>query len=285
MTSLTPGLVQSALELMHLLQRQPLSVAELLDGLKRIGNMATPDALKLAQTLNWLFISSEGVLQATPSGERIIAIPRYELALRQVVLDFVDLVRPDWLQNASSGRARVLSFAGIGVAQTLIEAGVAGGTDDGVVSFWDALAARARGQKDDRMLAIGRAGERLSLIYEERRTGRPARWIALDSNEDGYDILSVDAKGSRMPLTIEVKTSTIGLSGFIHLTRPEWLQAVDSPAHVFHLWNLKPNSQSELATVSTDEMASHIPTDVGYGLWRQVQIPFRAFSKRFIAGL
>lgn len=281
MKALTPGLAQSALELMRLLQRQSLGITELLAGLKRIGNMATADALDLAQTLNWLSLTTDGVLRATPAGERVVAITRYDLALRQIMLDFVDFVRPDWLQNATYGRARVLSFAGIGVAQTLVEAGVASGIDDSVVGFWDALAARARGQKDDRMLAIGRTGERLSLAYEERRTGTPARWIALDSNQDGYDILSIAAEGSHMPLTIEVKTSTIGLSGLIHLTRPEWLHALDSSAHVFHLWHLQTKDSPQLAIVSPSEMASHIPVDVGTGLWREVQIPFRTFSGRF----
>lgn len=283
MKALSPGLAQSALELMRLLQRQSLSTVELLAGLKRIGNIATADALDLAQTLNWLSLTTDGVLQATMAGERIVAITRYDLALRQIMLDFVDFVRPDWLQNATYGRARVLSFAGIGVAQTLVEAGVASGIDDGVVGFWDALAARARGQKDDRMLAIGRAGERLSLVYEERRTGKPARWIALDSNQDGYDILSIAGEDSRTPLTIEVKTSTVGLSGLIHLTRPEWLHALDSSAHVFHLWHLQTKASPQLAIISPDEMEGHVPLDVGTGLWREVRIPFRAFSDRFIA--
>lgn len=282
MTTLTPGLAQSALELMRLLQRQPLSSVELLAGLKRIGTMSTADALDLAQTLNWLSVTTKGVLVATPAGAHVVAITRYDLALRQIILDFVDSARPSWLQNAIYGRARVLSFAGIGVAQTLVEAGTASGIDDDVVKFWDALATRARGQKDDRMLAIGRSGERLSLAYEERRTRTPARWIALDSNEDGYDILSVETEHSRLPLTIEVKTSTAGHSGILYITRSEWLHALDSPAHVFHLWCLHTKHSPQLAIVTPDEMANHIPNDAGAGHWREVQVPFRAFSDCFV---
>ena len=91
MKALSPGLAQSALELMRLLQRQSLSTVELLAGLKRIGNIATADALDLAQTLNWLSLTTDGLLQATMAGERIVAITRYDLALRQIMLDFVDM--------------------------------------------------------------------------------------------------------------------------------------------------------------------------------------------------
>lgn len=281
MTALTPGLAQSAIELLRLLERRRLSTDDLLAGLRRISGIATNEALQLAQALNWLSVGADGVLTATAGGGRVAGIGSYELALRQVLLDFAELIRPEWIQNASHGRTRVLAFAGIGVAQTLIEAGVAGGTDDSVVEFWDALAARARGQRDFRLLSIGRSGERLTIAYEERRTGTVARWVALDSNDDGYDVLSVTAKGLHDPLTIEVKTSTIGMSGSIYITRREWSQAIDSPAHVFHLWDVKDAGAPRLAVVTTDEVERHISIDSGFGSWSETRVPFSAFRDKF----
>ena len=127
--------------------------------------------------------------------------------------DYIDVVLPPWVQNASFGRARVLSFAGSEIAQVFVEAGLAHGTDDGVVAFWDELAARARGQKSGRLTAIGRHGERLSLAYEENRTGQKPEWVAIENNADGYDVLSVVGSDNLRQLSIEVKTSTMGLAG------------------------------------------------------------------------
>ena len=78
------------------------------------------------------------------------------------LFDYIDAARPPWIQNASFGRSRVLSFAGSTIAQVFVEANLAHGTDDDVVAFWDALTARARGQKNDRLTEIGRQGERLT---------------------------------------------------------------------------------------------------------------------------
>jgi hypothetical protein len=281
MTILSPGLAQSALDLLRLLQRRPLTAPELLAGLKRVGGMPSADALSLSQSLNWLEVDQTGVLRATPSGERVCCLSDYGLALRQVVLDYADIIAPDWLQNASYGRSRVLAFSGPEVAQVLVEAGVATGVSDDVVAFWDALSSLARGQRDDRMLAIGRRGERLTLSHEKARTGSLPRWVALDSNQDGYDVLSVRDRDDPAHLTIEVKTSTGGGAGGLHLTRNEWDQALDSPVHAFHLWHLKVASAARLAIVTVEEMAKHVPTDAGAGVWREVHVPFAAFSDFF----
>jgi hypothetical protein len=89
------------------------------------------------------------------------------------------------IQNASFGRKKVIAFAGTQIGQVFVEASLADGDDDGVVAFWDAMAVMARGQKNDRLTAVGRQGERLTLAYEKMRTGREPKWIAIDNNEDG----------------------------------------------------------------------------------------------------
>lgn len=146
---------------------------------------------------------------------------RYEAQLRQALLDYIDIEHPSWVQNASFGRSRVISFAGSQIAQVFAEAGLADGTSEAVVAFWDALAARARGQRDDRLTQIGRLGERLTIDYEAQRTGRRPSWIAIDNNADRYDVLSIVGPANPRQLTIEVKTSTQGTVGFAMLTRNE----------------------------------------------------------------
>lgn len=164
-----------------------------------------------------------------------------------------------------------------------VEAGLAHGTDESVVAFWDELAARARGQKSGRLIAIGRHGERLSLAYEENRTGKKPEWVAIENNADGYDVLSVVGSENLRQLSIEVKTSTLGLAGSFHLTRNEWERALEGANHVFHLWDVRANMTPRLAVVDPQEMQAHVPTDLGSGTWESVAIPFATFGPRFAA--
>ena len=278
---LSPGLAQAGIALLDLLQRRPLSAPELLSGLPKVGGMSSASALSLAEALAWLDINEMGQLQASAAGLQVHGADGYEAALRSILLHYVDTQNPDWLQNAPYGRSRVLNFCPVGVRQVFVEAGLAGALDgDEVVNFWDFLAAIARGLQKDQLVAIGREGERLTMIYEETRTGAKPRWVAIDSNQDGYDVLSVRAADDRAFLSIEVKASRGRTSGTLHLTRHEWEIALDRPAHLFHLWDLS-CTPPKLAAVGMDDMAAHIPTDAGAGGWESVEVPFKAFERLF----
>ena len=91
----------------------------------------------------------------TPAGSRLSCLTKYEAALRQALLDYVDVERPAWIQNAIFGRRKIIAFCGTEIGQVFVEAGLSHGTEGEVVAFWDAIAARARGQKTDKLLAIG----------------------------------------------------------------------------------------------------------------------------------
>lgn len=277
---LSPGLAQAGIALLDLLSRHPLSAPELLSGLYKVGGMPSTSALSLAKALAWLDISETGQLLVSAAGLKVQNANGYEATLRCILLHYVETQNPDWLQNAVYGRSRVLNFCPIGIRQVFVEAGLAGTPSDDVVDFWDCLAGIARGLQRDHLLAIGREGERMSLIHEEARTGIKPRWVAVDSNQDGYDILSVRAADDRTFVSIEVKSSRGGISGTLHLTRHEWEIALDRPLHLFHLWDLS-CAPPRLATVGMDEMAAHIPTDVGAGGWKSVEVPFKAFESNF----
>lgn len=266
------------LELMH---RRPLNTSDLLASHPKIGGLPTSEALALAQALKWLHIKTgQVILAVSPSGVKIVDSDCYETALRRIVLDLAELQTPDWLQNATYGRSRVLCFCPPGVRQVLVEAGVAGEPTADVVEFWDGLASFARGLQKDQLLAIGREGEQLTLSYEARRTGKKPRWVAVDSNQDGYDVLSIMASDDSALLSIEVKASRSGLKGNLYLTRHEWDIALERPAHVFHLWDLA-SQPARLATVGMEQMAGHLPQDGGAGGWELVEIPFNAFQDLF----
>jgi len=242
--------------------------------------MSSSSALSLAEALAWLDINKTGQLQASAAGLEVHGSDGYEAALRCILLHYVETQNPDWLQNAVYGRSRILNFCPVGVGQVFVEAGLTGAPYADVVEFWDLLASIARGLQKDHLLAIGREGERLTLIHEEARTGAKPFWVAVDSNQDGYDVLSVKAANDRAFLSIEVKASRGGTSGSLHLTRHEWMVALHRPIHLFHLWDLSCASP-RLATVGMDEMAAHVPTDAGAGGWESVEVPFKAFESLF----
>lgn len=278
--ALSPGLAQAGIALLDLLQRRPLSATDLLAGLPKVGGMSSASALSLAEALAWLDTNETGQLQASAAGLQVNGADGYESALRCILLHYVDTQNPDWLQNATYGRSRVLNFCPVGIHQVFVEAGLAGALEQDVVDFWDWLAAIARGLQKDHLVAIGREGERLTMTHEEARTGAQPRWVAVDSNQDGYDVLSINGPDDRAFLSIEVKASRAGLSGFLHLTRHEWETALDRPSHLFHLWDLS-CAPPKLATVEMAAMAAHIPIDAGAGGWESVEVPFIVFESLF----
>ncbi len=283
MIAFSPGIVQGCFDLLGIASRNALSFPEISSSFARLGGLPSGQVIGTAQSLKWLSASEAGIATITPIGARLITLSGYETMLRQALLDFIDAERPAWVQNAIYGRMKVIAFSGTEIAQVFIEAGLAHGDDDATVLFWDVMAAMARGQRNDRLTTIGRQGERLTIVHEESRTGRKPKWVAIDNNEDGYDVLSIVDAGDLRSLSIEVKTSTIGMAGSCYLSRNEWERAQDTDNHVFHLWNIHSNRNPDLAVISPPEMEAHIPSDAGSGSWKSVEIPFVAFRTHFTA--
>jgi len=276
---LSPGLLVGAFDLLRLAELTPLTLRTVPSAFSKLGGMPVKDVLATAQELNWIEATSSGTVVLTLSGARIYALPDHRTRTRAAILDYIDIVRPAWLQSALSGRSRVLHFAGSTIAQVFDEAGLVVGTDPDTVAFWDALAARARGLKDDRLTAIGRIGERATIEYEKERTGSDPQWVALENNADGYDVLSIVAADDPQLLSIEVKATTSTGDGILYLTRNEWERAHDAPNHVFHLWRVQDNRAVHPPTVvSVAQMTEQIPNDQGEGEWQDVMIPFAAFA-------
>lgn len=279
MIAFSPGVMQGCFDLLELVDRSRLTFVEVTAYFARLGQMPSGTVVETSQTLRWVNIADDGYAKLTPTGIRVLGLVGYEPRLRQALLDYVDVTHPPWLQNATFGRAKVLDFANNEIGQVFIEAGLADGTDDEVVEFWDLLSARAHGQKNTGMCRTGRKGERLTLAYEEQRTGRPARWVSIDNNEDGYDVLSIVGNGDQTRLCIEVKTTTAGLHGNFHVTANEWDRAGSSEAHAFHLWDIQRTPR--LVVLSGRDIEPHISQNRGSGRWETVEIPFSAFAEQF----
>lgn len=278
---LSPGIAYGCFELLDLIEASPMPL-ENARGLGKLGVIAAPRVTNCALALGWVEVNYDGNVIATARGQSVRALPMTEQRLRRALLDIVEAVNPPWAQNSRFGRRRFLQYAPVEIVQVCDEAGLADGADDDSVAFWDTLAARARGLRDVQLNEIGREGERLTLMYEASRTKRQPKWVALDSNEDGYDILSQIAIEDSSLLCIEVKASRQGLHGSFFLTRHEWETAQSLRNFCMHLWDVS-KSAPELAALTIDDLQNHLPADCGSGSWDVVKVPFAAFSKRFEA--
>ena len=180
---------------------------------------------------------------------------------------------PFWARLAPAGRSHVLQAIGVNGTQCLRAAGLLD-TGARATEWWDALAATTRSERDARLLAQGRDGERLSLAFEADRLQREhiqrePVWVAIDDNTVGYDILSYAVHdGREINRLIEVKTTTANPPRLI-LSRNEWKTASQyGSAFQFHLWNLKTKS---LTIYSVEQVGAHIPTDNGFGKWAPIK--------------
>jgi len=196
--------------------------------------------------------------------------------LRQVIASFIERNSPWWLRLAPYGRNRVRRALSTNEDQCLEAAGLfATDLAQDVIQWWDRLAQIVRAGQDAAKLSRGRIGERLTITYETERLSRLGisarpRWIALDDNSAGYDVLSFDL-GPVEPVAklIEVKSCS-GAFGEIYLTRTEWDTAMErAPNYRFHIWLLP---EKNLIELTPGDLEKHIPHDRGNGRWESIRI-------------
>ncbi len=281
MIMLSPGVAYGCFNLLRIVAEHRIPLARLSSEVPRFETLRTEDLLNVCQSLNWIRADDAGEAVLTPAGDCIITLGSERQRLRQAVIQYVQIERPDWLQLAINGRSRCMKFGPPGIIQTISEAYLAEGYDADVIAFWDMLAAIARGQRSAALNTIGRRGEQLSLEFEKQRTGREPAWISIESNSDGYDILSVVSAADCARMQIEVKASTSGVRGMAHLTRNEWDQTELMPHHTLHFWDLRDEIRPKLAIVPRADIAAHVPDDGLLGRWTECEVPFSAFEKLF----
>ena len=203
--------------------------------------------------------------------------------LRQTLFRLAVRLQPFWAKMSFLGRDRVRAVLSDGSTQCLRYAGLLGPIDESVRQWWDELAAHFRAEQSQKLLEIGRRGEQLSFQLETETLQRlgisevPV-WISIEDNTAGYDILSHrrTETGGLSKLFIEAKATTTTEYAFI-LTRHEWDVAAGVGNNFrFHFWYL-PATAVWIATV--EEVAIHIPTDHGSGLWDTVRLDLR--NRRF----
>lgn len=275
--TLSVGVLYDAVDFLKLVRESSLTKNEFKNSFPTVRVASGQQVLDLAQRVNWIRLSEDGVLELTNSGIVIEACKSPIETLRMQLKDFVFSVRPPWASLIPKGRTETLKYLDSDVAQCFREAGLLSSIDDNVIQWWDTLAKVARGREIDTSVHLGRAGERLSLAFELERTNSTPAWQSVESNLAGYDLLSRVSQTDSSRLRIEVKASGNTVSyATLHLSRNEWNVACSEGNHVFHLWLLDPSPQ--LRILEQEEIGCHVPRDVGEGEWESVEIPFTVFS-------
>ena len=276
---LTPGAAYACIDFLAEVSEQNLSTSELKN--LRFSSASTQIVLDNVSALGWIIEEPNGRVSIAHRGQQCLRLNRATEQLRFLLADYFVFRRDPWLQLARRGRIHVLLQAPPEIAQLLYEAELAEGEQDDVVRFWDNLAERIRGETDSNRTEIGRTGEKLSMAYETKRTGKKPRWVALDSDEFRYDLLSQASEEDFAPTKIECKCSERTLNeASLYLTRHEWETADSSERYYFHLWNTA-SSKPRLAILSVEDLRRHVPENKNSGSWETVQVPFIVFEPLF----
>lgn len=150
-----------------------------------------------------------------------------------------------------------------------------------VVIWWDTLSGQMRRENDRKRMERAREAERLTFDHEITRLNAlgislSPKWVAIDDNTAGYDILSFDpSEPSPRNRLIEVK-STIASPLRFYVTRNEWEQALKfGDAYHFHIWDLAP-TPPRLFQRTAAQIKPHIPEDQANGKWATAEIPVGA---------
>ncbi|MGH7840943.1 MAG: DUF3883 domain-containing protein [Candidatus Binataceae bacterium] len=185
--------------------------------------------------------------------------------------------RPLWGRIITLGRRKFVQKLSRDEVQCFRSAGLLEDPPtNGIVTWWDRVAAAVRLRADQEKMIRARDAEQMSLAHETRRLAelginiRPV-WMSIEDNTAGYDIQSYDV-GVEGPVArlIEVK-STIASPLRFRLTRHEWETAKKyGPAYFFHVWDLQ---GPRLHEKTVADILPHVPTDNERGRWENAEIP------------
>lgn len=201
----------------------------------------------------------------------------YRDCIRRILLAY----QPSWTRTMLQGRSRFYATLERDEQSLFRQAGILDNPpDDGFVDWWDTLAGEMRLIKAAEMMVRGRAAERLTMIHEAERLQRQGidaqpKWIGLDDNTKGYDVLSYELSGGTLiNRMIEVKSTIASPIRFI-VTRNEWEQANRSgPAYSFYIWDMQ-KAPPILHIRSVEQVRPHIPSDNEKGRWQNAEVPLR----------
>ena len=178
------------------------------------GNIDPNDVISFSQNCGWISIDQSRKYTLTKTGTTILQLSSGGLnvpkpLLRGMLYDYAVNCRPAWVNLTPRGRDEALIMMSDNEKQCCGYAGLMDSTmDDAAIIWWDKVSMSVRSEVDADKLKKGREGEHLTIEYETIRTNQKPEWISIESNADGYDVLSRVSKDNSRRLRIEVKASS-----------------------------------------------------------------------------
>jgi hypothetical protein len=270
------GILYSVQEFLKFADGLAISVEEFAkDG--RFVISRTDDILRVAQDCNWIRATIEGTIVVSDRGRAIVDVSESSQKLRTQIEDLISTYQPPWSAKMRHGRAETVPAMPPDVLQCFRESGLMDPWLPDVVKWWDSAAQMSRLRRSERLSQTGRLAEQLTCEYESNRTQRNPEWICLDSNFEGYDVLSQLSEYDTGKLLIEVKGSERRpKEADFSFTRNEYRTAKKSDHYVVHLWFI--GEPKMLYVVPFQEVYKHLPMDSGDGLWEITRMPFSSFA-------
>ena len=215
-------------------------------------------------------------------GQTLVNTKEFSERAKIILSDYICYVTPAWARRIPYGRQEAFIFMTKDEQACFYEAGLMDeNPGNTVIGWWDQISSFLRRIEEDRKIEIGRKGEQLTILYEQKRTGRDPQWISLDSNLSGYDVISQQTQDDPSALLIEVKSSekSIATADFF-VSVNEWHTASNTEKYKFYLWCFY-GGKKQLAIIQPRQLFQYIPTNNKSGKWQMVRIPFASFSEAF----
>ncbi|MEX0806973.1 MAG: DUF3883 domain-containing protein [Candidatus Binatia bacterium] len=278
MPELGPDLCYSCQELLTLVSEGDLELAYFKG--RSVRSVSTEVVLATCQECNWIAFDKRGRITLTETGREIGGRLSEEKNAEALQLQIVSMVRTyNWVWTAALPRGREDAFRRMpeDAKQCFRECNAMDRRwPKELIKLWDNFSKDQRRVQADENLEVGRRAEELSFEFERRRIGKRPEWRSLESESDGYDILSRQSRGSNDRLRIEVKgTSAAASSAEFSITRHQWETAKVSGDYVFHLWAL--GRKNILSIVTAAAIEPHVPTDRSKGKWQTFRVKFGLF--------
>jgi hypothetical protein len=271
------GVLYSCQTLLEVVEAGGVDSGNFAASFAKIGVADAKLVLATAQMCRWLHISEEGTLHLTERGQHLRTLATIENCLREQLLDVLMAAPPAWARRMIQGRFEALQAMPDDARQCFEDCGLTKGTDDETIDWWDRATGGLRSERSKALQIIGRKAEKLSLLFEKKRTGKEPIWQGLETAVSGFDVLSVVDGSTDKRLKIEVKGSSMNKSdASFFVTRNEWNTATKSSDFNFHLWLVR--EHPKLFVVPASNVEPHIPKDSGSGRWSGAELYFRDFS-------
>ncbi|OZV10839.1 hypothetical protein CIW83_18105 [Tissierella sp. P1] len=264
------GVLYSSHNLLDEINKDIINDISFLKSYKKYIVANSKDIFDVSLKCSWITISNMNI-RLTKRGFEILQASSTVDKLRLQLIDLVCYFRPSWAMSIPYGRKEALHFMPIDVKQCFEEANLVDNYSEDTIEWWDKLSSIIKGFYDDELLKIGRIGEKLSIEYEFNRTGHLPKWMSIETNICGYDLLSCISRENRLSQLIEVKTCS-NSSKEIHISNNEWNTAISSENYIFHIWFLNNKSEPKLIILKPDELQKNIPKNMGSGEWGSVKI-------------